>query len=86
MLSDQFFKLNNFFQICARIQLFKACFALTSLACMGAGTGTYTKIPVPVRPQISVPDPAGSEPFGWIRIRSNFPDPDPTLKSQKTKK
>ena len=30
----------------------------------------------------SVADPVGSEPFCWIRIRSNCPDP--TLKSHKT--
>ena len=31
-------------------------------------------------------DPLGSEPFCRIRIRSNCPDPDPTLKSHKTYK
>ena len=29
------------------------------------------------------PDSLGSEPFGRIRIRTNFPDPDPTIKSRK---
>ena len=37
-------------------------------------------------PMVSVvdPDPHGSEPFGRIRIRSNGPVPDPTIKSHKS--
>ena len=37
-------------------------------------------------PMVSIvdPDPHGSEPFGRIRIRSNGPVPDPTIKSHKS--
>ena len=55
--------------------------------------GTHTLYPVgpavsenrkhfPAESSVADPDPVGSGPFSRIRIRSNFPDPDPTIKQE----